>query len=239
MTMPVEELDQFEAILELEALEPVHLTLERYVSVAPADGEHTLEKLEEYENIIYGNRLNAQFFIDWVLEHQALEAVRNTLNLVLDQETADLLEEQGIPAIQPQEQKPIGMMEFILRFRRMGLTLYPCGSHRTEEIPGLLEELDIPVNEFEVYERVGPEAEELESYRRKVEEYEPDMVLFHSRRSVNKILAAFPDLDLGNKQLLLLGPLAEEKLREHVENPGKIIVVESVEGLVQEIDELL
>lgn len=197
VTVAQEDFDRPENILKESGLDSLHLPLEHYLPVEDTGNiEQTFSQLDDYENIIHGRKRNAIFFMERVEQLDKLEEVQNTLNLALHQETADYLEEKGIPAVLPgQETRGIKLVEFMLRLQRYGKTLYPCGTHESEDIPGFLQELDIEVTELPLFELEGPGDEKLAEYRRQLAERSPDTVVFHNRRSVNRILAAFPNLD--------------------------------------------
>lgn len=217
LTTAVEDADEITKLLEGRGARVLHLPLERYVGLEPDEQvDEAFDRLEEFENIIYGHKRNAVFMIQQLEERNQMEEARQRLNLALDEPTAQLLEEHGIPAVQPgPEARPIQMVEFMLRLRRMGATLYPCGTNRKEEIPGLLQELDIAVNEMTLYEMGGPESDELSSFRQKLDEQKPGIVIFHSRSAVNRTQAAFPELDLSETIVVSTSAGVTEKLEEN------------------------
>lgn len=199
LTAAVEDTEVVRNELEKQNITPLHYPLERYEAVEEdKDIVDTLKLVNEFKNIVHGSKRNAQFFVEKVKECDMLDEVRNQLNLAVDQHTADYLEAEGIPAVHPHSDgNSIDLMEFILRIRRIGETLYPCGDKTAEELPGLLKELDIPVEEIVLFTLEGPKEEDLQTYRKDLAAHEPEVVIFHSRRSVNRILAAFPNLDFG------------------------------------------
>ncbi len=176
-----------------EDVETIHLPLEKYVPVE-TDHEKLVDGLESAENIIYGHKRNAVFFLQHVHNTDFMEIVTDRVNLTTDPRAADVLEEHGIPAIYPGSPEPIKMLEFLMRLRRLGPVFYPCGAQKQEEVPGLLTELEIEVDEQIFYEMEGPSEEELELHQNQVANNDIGVVIFHSRRSVNRTLAAFPDL---------------------------------------------
>lgn len=236
ITAATEDASQILELLEEKELKPLQFPLERYVPIDDhSSADEVFERLSEFENIVYGSLLNARFFIEHMERLDALKTVRNRVNLTLDEETAALLEEHGIPAICTfAEGKAINAVEFMLRLRRMGATLYPCGSHQKEELPGLLKELDIAVEELELYNLEGPLSEDLESYRSKLTEESPDIILFHSRRSVNRTLAAFPELDFSEIRIIS----ADKGISRHLEEKD-IAVSDEAEGSWQSMVDLL
>src|SRR5690625_7778084 len=75
--------------------------------------------------------------------------MRSNIHLLKNQSEADMLEESGIPAILPRDgASAIDMLEFMLRISQQAAVLYPCAEESSEEIPGLLQELEMPVTEF-------------------------------------------------------------------------------------------
>lgn len=236
LTAAEEDSEEIRRVLNEKGMEILHLPLEKYRSARDkSDIEETFSKLAEFENIIHGSLRNARFFIREVESSGKIEAVRKILNLTLDEDTATFLEESGIPAVCTYAGgKSINLVEFMLRLRRMGATLYPCGSHRKEEIPGFLEELDIPVKELELFHLEGPDDKELKTYRSGLSEKKPDVILFHSRRSVNRTLAAFPDLDYETIRLIS----ADKGISKKLEEKG-ISVDDEAEGTWKSIAEIL
>jgi uroporphyrinogen-III synthase len=216
ITAADEDSEEIRRLLKDKELEVLHFPLEKYVSIGDkSDIEEAFSQLQEFENIIHGSLRNARFFIREAESLGKKEAVRKILNLTLDEETATYLEESGIPAVCTYAGgKSINLVEFMLRLRRMGAALYPCGSHHKEEIPGFLEELDIPVRELELFDLEGPDEKELELYRKRVAEKQPDVILFHSRRSVTRTLAAFPYLDYKSIRIISADKGITKKLSE-------------------------
>ena len=222
-------------LLDPVEIELLHFPLERYVPVDDqSDINETFDQLSQFENIIYSNLTNARYFMHQVEALDKMEAVRQRLNLTMDEETATFLEDSGVPAVCTYAGgKSINLVEFMLRLRRMGATLYPCGSHRKEDIPGFLEELDIPVKELELFDLMGPKNEELENYRNALSKKQPEVVIFHSRRSVNRTLAAFPDLDFESIRIISADKGISRKLSEK-----NIVVDDEAEGSWESISEI-
>lgn len=216
LTPAAEDSEEILRQLEDRDIPALHLPLEHFVPVEDAStAEEVLARLDAYENIVHGNRRNARFFLEAVEEHGKLAEVRERLNLTIDREAADFLEERGVPAVcAPGEVKAINLLEFMLRLRRLGPTLYPCGP-QTEEIPGLLQELDIPVEELALFDLKGPSEEQLASYRKKLDEEKVSAVVFHSRRSVTRTLAAFPGLDYETVTVISADKGITKKLKEN------------------------
>src|SRR5699024_1887443 len=97
---------------------------------------------------------------------------------------------------------------------RMGETLYPCGDKTKEDLPGLLQELEMPVQELVLFTLEGPEEEALARYQKQVLAEEPDIVVFHSRRSVNRTLAAYPDLNYNEATIITGDQAVTDKLEK-------------------------
>lgn len=216
LTAALEDSEEIRQLFASKEAELLHFPLERYVPVEDkSDIKETFSQLSEFENIIHGSLRNARFFIREVESFGNIKTVRKILNLTLDEETATFLEESGIPAVCTYAGgKSINLVEFMLRLRRMGATLYPCGSHRSEEIPGFLEELDIPVRELKLFDLKGPEDSKLDAYRKRISESPPDTIIFHSRRSVTRTLAAFPDLNYESIRIISADKGISKKLLE-------------------------
>lgn len=216
LTAATEDTEQVRKALVENDIFVLQCPLEHYEYIENDDTiNETLNNLEQFENIIHGSKRNARFFIETVKDHRVLEEARQQLNLALDQEAADYLEAEGIPAIHPHaEGKAIDLMEFMLRVRRIGDTLYPCGNKMAEDLPGFLRELDIPVQELVLFTLEGPGKSKLEEFRKKISEQEPDTVIFHSRRSVNRTLAAFPGLAFQDINIVTGDKAVTEKLEK-------------------------
>lgn len=216
LTAAQEDSEEIRQLLNEKKADVFHFPLEIYVPAKDkSDIEETFSRLSEFENIVYGSFRNAGFFIREAESMDRIKDVRKILNLTLDEDTATFLEKSGVPAVCTYAgNKSINLVEFMLRLRRMGSTLYPCGSHHKEEIPGFLEELDIPVKELELFDLEGPEDNNLNVYRQKLAERQPDVVLFHSRRSVTRTQAAFPDLDYEATRVISADKGISKKLSE-------------------------
>lgn len=215
LTAAKEDTETVKSGLKERDIKILHFPLERYVPVETEAVQNTFEQIDNFENIVHGSKRNALFFVEKVQELDKLEEVRQRLNLAMDQNTADFLEEQGIAAVHPEaEGKAINLLEFMLRVRRMGKTLYPCGDKTSEDLPGLLQELDIPVEEVVLFTLEGPGDEDLKQYRKELAAEKPEAVIFHSRRSVNRTLAAFPDLDFSARKVLSADKAITDKLEK-------------------------
>ncbi|MCW9707083.1 uroporphyrinogen-III synthase [Fodinibius salsisoli] len=216
LTAAVEDTEWFRAELQQQDVSLLHCPLEQYEALVKGSTiSDTLNNLDQFENIVHGSKRNARFFIEKVKELDQLEVAREQLNLALNQQAADYLEQQGIPAIHPQaEGKAINLMEFMLRVRRLGETLYPCGDKTSEDLPGFLQELDIPVQELVLFTLEGPEEKDLQNYQKQLGENGPEVIIFHSRRSVNRILAAFSNLNYEQAHIIAGDQAVSDKLKQ-------------------------
>lgn len=214
----------------------LHFPLEIYVPVDEKQEIHTtFSELQEFDNIVYGSLRNARYFMEQVEQMDKKKDVRHCLNLTLDEKTANYLEEHNVPAVCSfADGRSINLVEFMLRLHRMGPTLYPCGSHKKEEIPGFLEELDIPVRELELFDLEGPVEERLHAYREQLNNQVPDSILFHSRRAVNRTLAAFPKLPYEEIKIIS----ADRAITHKLEEQGITVDLQG-EGSWQSMAELL
>lgn len=214
LTAAKKDTEVFRSKLEEQPISVLHYPLERYEALEDnTDVLNAMENIEDYENIVHGSKRNAQFWIEWLREFDKMEDARNQLNLALNQHTADYLEEQGIPAVHPHsEGEAINLLEFMLRIKRIGKTLYPCGDKTTEDLPALLRELDIKVDELVLFTLEGPKEEDLREYRKDFAAHQPEFIIFHSRRSVNHMLAAFPNANYENATVISGDQAVTEKL---------------------------
>jgi uroporphyrinogen-III synthase len=214
ITAATEDTEIFRSNLEEQQLTLLHYPLERYEAVEDnSDILDTLELLDDFENIVHGSKRNAKFFVDAVKEYDKLDDARNQLNLSLNQHTADYLEEHGIPAVHPHSDgKAIDLLEFMLRIKHIGETLYPCGDKTAEDLPALLRELDVPVEELILFTLEGPEELDLQEYQKDIAAHDPEVIVFHSRRSVNRMLAAFPNLNFEKGHVISGDQAVSDKL---------------------------
>ncbi len=236
LTSAIEDAELFLEQADGEDVEILHLPLEKYVAVEQSEEELT-ELIDQAENIIYGHKRSAQFFLDQIREHDLLDTLTDRVNLASDQRAADLLEARGVPAIYPGSDEPIKMLEFLMRLRRLGTVLYPCGKETKEEIPGLLTELDIEVNEYVLFELEGPTQEELKTYRQQIEETAIDAIIYHSRRAVNRIQAAFPEITESGTAIIAGDKAVAEKLQGHKLEADEI-AGGSWESILEQVKEL-
>ena len=182
----------------------LHLPLEQYRFHAIEEESNEVQNhMDDFTFIIHGNLRNSRYFSEWMKQNSMEEKVRNCVNIVLDRPTSEFLEQLDIPAIQPREPaKPIDILEFMLRISKEGNTLYPTTENKTEEMPGLLKELQMPVAEFSVCEEVPLEENDLKDYKSEVGKNPIDVVLLHNRSSYIRVKTAFPDLDLSSKTVV-------------------------------------
>jgi len=176
----------------------LHLPLEKYERYVESDvAKSLIDRLDEFVFIVHGNTRNAGFFLHWANENKLMDKCKNRIHLVSDPATSGLLEEHSLPAIMPRVfAKGIDVIEFMLRISTEGAVLYPTSDSHTEEIPGLLKELEMPVTEFTVCRERTLTGDELKSYRKNIQAAEVELVLFHNRSSVKRIKLAFPEMDL-------------------------------------------
>lgn len=176
----------------------LNLPLESYEARIEKMASGMLKKnVDNFAFVIYGTLRNAIYFEKWMNSQGLLNDFRNLVHFTLDQPTSDFLESKGIPAIQPrQHAKPIDILEFMLRISREGRSLYPSCSNKAEEMPGLLQELEMDVAEFTVCEETGLDPDEVDMVRDKVTGANISAVLFHNRSAVTRTFAAFPDLNV-------------------------------------------
>lgn len=209
-------------IRESQGWELLHLSLENYSYAIDMDEEEMIsEQMNSFSYIIHGNLRNARFFIQWATEMSTLEEIRNIVHLVPNQTTVDFLDRYNIPAVMPREDaRAIDIIEFLLRITREGTILYPTTDAKDEEVPGLLKELEMPVIEFQVCKEDSLESKMLEDYRQKAYSADVDTVIFHSRSSVTRIKAAFPDLDFNALECISSGQAVTEKLLESNISPA-------------------
>lgn len=186
----------------------VHLPLEEFTFfVEKEESTFVNDNKDNFSFVIYGSLRNAQFFVEWMNKNNVLEPFKQAVHLALDKPTAEFLEEQSIPAIMPREKaKPIDLLEFMLRISREGQSLYPCSDQKAEEMPGLLQELEMDVVEFSVCKEKSLESSQLAIFRKEVQNRNISAVLFHNRSSVTRIKTAFPDLDLHTKKIISGSP---------------------------------
>jgi uroporphyrinogen-III synthase len=207
------------SFLEMEEIKHtglLHLPLEQYVyDTLPEESKGMRQILNHYLFIIHGNLRNARFFSEWMDREQMLSEVQKKVNIATDMPTAHFLEKQEIPAVTPRPgAKPIDVVEFLLRISQKGRVLYPTTDQKTEEIPGLLQELEMPVTEFQVCREQTIEGSKLVEYREIVQNSELKAVLFHNRSSVIRIQTAFPELNFSEITTISGGTAISEKLNE-------------------------
>lgn len=196
----------------------LHLPLEEYSYFMPDEENKALnETIDKFTFVIHGNLRNARFFVKWMEQSGVKDTVLNRIHLAVDRPAAEYLEQHGIPAVLPKaDGKPIDVMEFILRISRDGHTLYPTAEGKTEEMPGLLQELDLPVSECTVCREITIEDAVLERYRQRISEKTPEAILFHNRSSYVRIKTAFPELNPANHTLIA----GSRGMAEHLESEG-------------------
>lgn len=182
----------------------LHLPLEEYqTEVNNEEADQVQSNAEKYSFVLYGNLRNAKHLVEWADGDSLTDIFPDAVHLALDKPTADFLEDHSVPAIMPREQaKPIDLLEFMLRISREGSSLYPCTDQKAEELPGLLQELEMKVDEFTVCSEMSLSKDRLNELRKEAENEVIGTVLLHNRSAVNRFGAAFPDLDLKSKTVI-------------------------------------
>jgi len=90
------------------------------------------------------------------------------------------------------------------------------------------------VTELELYDLEGPEDKDLKKYQQELNEAKPDIIVFHSRRAVNRTLAAFPDLNYTDIHIIS----ADKGVTQHLEEKD-ISASEEASGNWKSIADLL
>ncbi|MGM0459876.1 MAG: hypothetical protein ACQERO_11080 [Bacteroidota bacterium] len=196
-TTPSNVCGDFIYFLEKNSERFLHMPLEEFELSPDRMAEKMLaENVDNFTFVVYGNLRNATYFYNWIDQQNLVDEFRNLVHLTLDEPASDFLEDRGIPAIQPRKNaRPIDLLEFMLRISKEGKTLYPACSNRAEEMPGLLQELEMDVAEFTICREKGLSTDRVEELQIDCYRNPPEAVLFHNRSSVNRALAAFPDLN--------------------------------------------
>ncbi|TYP93291.1 Uroporphyrinogen-III synthase [Fodinibius salinus] len=240
LTAAIEDTEQFRNALEEQQVDLLYCPLETYELLKEDQQvQDTLQQLDEFENIVHGSKRNAKFFVQKLKQYDKIEAARNQLNLAVDQHTADFLEEAGIPAVHPHSDgEAIDLMEFMLRIKRLGDTLYPCGDETAEDLPGFLQELDMPVEELVLFTLEGPGEPKLQEYQKEIAAQQVEIIVFHSRRSVNRTLAAFPNLNFEDAHIISAAQAVTDKLQNEDISPD-VQADGSWKGILEEIGALL
>jgi len=191
----------------------LHLPLESYHYEVDEEMHNQVErKLDHFAYVIHGSRLHARYFMRWVFEYGQLDRVKQLVHLVMDEPTATFLEENNIPAIKPRDNaRPIDLIEFLLRISHEGTVLYPSGEQKTDEIPGLLIELEMPFVEFQLFSEESLDREKLDVYRSRVNNADIVGIMFHNESAIVRIKTAFPKIDLSALTLISIGGRVSRK----------------------------
>jgi len=177
-------------------VQPIHLPLESFtVRNDVSFGRQFHSAISQISFISYENLRNAFFFLKWCDINGFRDHLSQFIHLCIDHTTAEFLESENIPAILPHPgAKPIDLLEFILKISKEGVVLSPGTKNRKQELPGLLQELELPFFEYDVCEEENISSDTVGSYQKIISEKNPDIILFHSKSSVNRTAAAFPEL---------------------------------------------
>jgi len=212
----------------------LHLPLLRYESISTTNAiSQALDHLSEYRNIVFNDLFAARFFMELIPPTELVQKMGNGVYFARNNEVFELLNSQGIPAIRPQKnEKAIDIVECMLQFKRLGPTLYPCRENSSDEIPGFLEELGIPVNELAVYKTKRLSRGDIDTYSEAIDKEPPQAVLFHSVRSVNTLPSVFSMISMNNvKKIALNGRIAQKMDQQNI--PADIIIEPQQELLPQ------
>jgi uroporphyrinogen-III synthase len=216
ITTALEDSRPFQEALNYLNHECLKLPLKKY-ALQEEDSfiRETFEGFEAYDNVIHGSLRNAEYFWQQIEKFEKEEELKQKVNFVIQPDTQSFFEEKGIPAILPHSKaKAIDVLEFMIRFNRLGTTLYPSGDNTREEMPGLLEELGVAYNDLVVFKERALDQEEVSATRLELKAKNWDAILFHSRSSVNRFFALDDATDFGGKKLLALHEPVAERLSE-------------------------
>ena len=216
ITTAIEDAHAFEEALLYLSHEVIQAPL-KYYEIIDEDEliTETFEGFSAYKNVIHGSKRNTEFFWMQVEKFNKVEELKTKLNFVIDPLTQDFLEKKGVPAVLPHAKaKPIDVLEFMIRFKRMGTTLYPAGDNTREEMPGLLEELGVAYNDLTVFRERGLTEDEVSNTLIDLQSKDWDGILFHSRSSVNRFFALAPEYDFTSKKVFALNQTVDDRLKE-------------------------
>ncbi len=219
-----------------QEIRPVHIPLESYTfGVDDQEMESLLKSMSQFRFVVCRGLRNTRYYLRLVEKSGHSDSFRQLVHLVPDRPEARLLEDSGIPAVMPREGgAAIDMMEFLLGIRAEGALLYPCSEESSEDLPGLLEEMEMPYRELHVCRPVSLKPDELDKARKRYQKEKPDAVLFHSRGSFVRTVTAFPELDLDKLKVIAASRGVAWKLRKEGVEP-KITARGSWTSLLQVI----
>ena len=194
---------------------PLHLPLIFYNALdTTKEIQDVLNNLNRFDNIVFGSPQNTTFFLEHLQKFPDATEELMAVCFARTEAIRLLLDRHDIPAIESYSgSKAIDLVESMLRFQRLGRTLYPCAEQSADDIPGFLEELDVECVELPCYRKEGPDEQTLKRYREQLEN-QPEAIFFHSVASVNQIPAAFPGLDLEEASCLAYSDAVLKKLEE-------------------------
>lgn len=203
---------------------PIHLPLESFtVRNDGSFGRQFHSALSQISFISYENLRNAFFFLKWCDTNGFRDHLNQFIHLCIDHTTAEFLESENIPAILPRPgAKAIDLLEFILRISKEGVVLSPGTMNRKQELPGLLQELELPFIEYDVCEEENINSHTVDSYQKIISEKKPDIILFHSKSSVNRTEAVFPELMSDNVIRIAANAGTAQKLNNKGYRPDEI-----------------
>jgi len=211
--------DPLEAQLTIEALknegkETLHLPLEWIKTNAGITRDDLIQEIESNDIIVFGSYRNAHHFLDLIKEYNILEMIRQKLSFTTNRASADLLESNGVAGITSHPyNRAIHLLELILRLGQLRPALYPQAKNAQEEMPALFEELDVPCQTLPVCERVHPDSGHLDSYRKKLDSFDPDTVFIHDKDMIRYLKIAFPELDLQSLNIIAANKATEAELQ--------------------------
>jgi len=187
----------------------------------PAAIEHSpqidevFEHFNSYKNVVLENARSAEYFFKLFEKRDEELSIDQQVFFARTTDAAKVAGRFDIPTIEPLVgSKAIDVVETMLRFRRLGPTLYPCHIKHPAEIPGLLEELGIPVNELPVWTDNELDNSTVASYRSIVGQNSPEVILFHSVTAVNTIPALFREIDFTVTKNIAVGERVAHKIQE-------------------------
>jgi uroporphyrinogen III methyltransferase/synthase len=155
--------------------------------------------------------------------------------------TAASLGNMGIMAdFLPDEYSTEGIIKGIERLKIKGKKiLLPRADIAPSCLPNGLKKLGARVEEVAVYETQLPEGENLTALRNRLENRKIDIIVFTSSSTVRNFVKLMGDIDVSNARIACIGPMTASEAEKSGMKPDIVPREYTVEGLVEEIVNVL
>jgi uroporphyrinogen III methyltransferase/synthase len=201
-----------------------------------------IERLADYDWIVFTSPNGVDHF--WRRMEMKGKDARSLYKLKIGgigPKTALRLQNRGITAdLLPDEYSTEGILRSFRRLKVKGQRiLLPRANIAPSRLPNGLKKLGARVQEVAVYETGLPEAGDLVALRNKLRDGKIDIVTFTSSSTVRNFIKLIGDVDVGGARIACIGPVTASEAEKSGIRPDIVPQEYTIEGLVEEIVNVL